>query len=75
MTSLSKQLEDSCKERNVAVSEINLLKQQLEEMEQAFRQEISNLKEEHQLEIETNSKMTTIFLNSYFDFVPNFVFN
>ena len=61
MTSLSKQLEDSCKERNVAVTEINLLKQQLDEMEQAFRQEISNLKVEHQLEIETNSKMATSF--------------
>jgi len=75
VSSLSQQLENSCKERNVAVTEINLLKQQLEEMEQAFRQEISNLKEEHQLEIETNSKITTLFLNSCFDLVLNFVFN
>ena len=53
--SLSKQLEDSCTEKNIAVAEISLLKQQLEEMEMAFRHEITELKETHLLEIENIS--------------------
>jgi predicted TIM-barrel enzyme len=41
------------------MAEIGLLKQQLEEMEQAFRQEITELRETHQLELDTISNIIT----------------